>query len=96
MHQHRGVRDLIIDLDVIAAGMAASTLHGWDRGRYLAPAMRQRNEMLLAAGFAKVDYVEARVPATLERLGPGPATGPIRVLAAAHLGKARLIDNLGD
>ncbi|PZQ65719.1 MAG: pantoate--beta-alanine ligase [Phenylobacterium zucineum] len=51
---------------------------------------------LLAAGFAKVDYVEARVPATLERLGPGPATGPIRVLAAAHLGKARLIDNLGD
>jgi pantoate--beta-alanine ligase len=51
---------------------------------------------LLAAGFAKVDYVEARVPETLERLGPGPATGPIRVLSAAHLGKARLIDNLGD
>ncbi|RAK67723.1 pantoate--beta-alanine ligase [Phenylobacterium kunshanense] len=51
---------------------------------------------LLAAGFAKVDYVEARVPETLERLGPGPASGPIRVLAAAHLGKARLIDNLGD
>lgn len=51
---------------------------------------------LLAAGFARVDYVEARVPETLERLGPGPATGPIRVLAAAHLGKARLIDNLGD
>jgi pantoate--beta-alanine ligase len=51
---------------------------------------------LLAAGFARVDYVEARAPATLERLGPGPASGPIRVLAAAHLGKARLIDNLGD
>ena len=51
---------------------------------------------LLAAGFAKVDYVEARVPETLERLGPGPVSGPIRVLAAAHLGKARLIDNLGD
>ncbi|MEW5688041.1 MAG: pantoate--beta-alanine ligase [Pseudomonadota bacterium] len=51
---------------------------------------------LLAAGFARVDYVEARVPDTLDRLGPGPATGPIRVLAAAHLGKARLIDNLGD
>jgi pantothenate synthetase len=40
--------------------------------------------------------VEARVPETLDRLGPGPATGPIRVLGAAHLGKARLIDNLGD
>lgn len=51
---------------------------------------------LLAAGFAKVDYVEARVPESLERLGPGPVEGPIRVLAAAHLGKARLIDNLGD
>jgi len=51
---------------------------------------------LLAAGFSKVDYVEARVPETLDRLGPGPATGPIRVLGAAHLGKARLIDNLGD
>lgn len=51
---------------------------------------------LLTAGFARVDYVEARVPDTLERLGPGAASGPIRVLGAAHLGKARLIDNLGD
>jgi len=51
---------------------------------------------LLAAGFRKVDYVEARVPETLERLGPGPATGPVRVLGAAHLGRTRLIDNLGD
>jgi pantoate--beta-alanine ligase len=51
---------------------------------------------LLAAGFSKVDYVEARVPETLARLGPGPASGPIRVLAAAHLGRTRLIDNIGD
>jgi pantoate--beta-alanine ligase len=51
---------------------------------------------LKAAGFSKVDYVEARVPATLARLGPGPATGPVRVLAAAHLGRTRLIDNMGD
>lgn len=51
---------------------------------------------LLAAGFRKVDYVEARVPETLERLGPGPASGPVRVLGAAHLGRTRLIDNLGD
>ena len=49
-----------------------------------------------AAGFAKVDYVEARVPATLARLGPGPAAGPVRVLAAARLGRTRLIDNMGD
>lgn len=51
---------------------------------------------LLAAGFTKVDYVEARVPDTLERLGPGPVRGPIRVLGAAHIGRTRLIDNLGD
>jgi len=51
---------------------------------------------LLAAGFRKVDYVEARVPDTLARLGPGPATGPVRVLGAAHLGRTRLIDNIGD
>ena len=51
---------------------------------------------LLAAGFRSVDYVEARVPATLDRLGPGAASGPIRVLAAARLGRTRLIDNVGD
>jgi len=53
-------------------------------------------DALLAAGFRKVDYVEARVPETLERLGPGPASGPARVLGAAHLGRTRLIDNVGD
>lgn len=51
---------------------------------------------LLAAGFASVDYVEARAPDTLARLGPGPAAGPIRVLGAARLGRTRLIDNIGD
>jgi pantoate--beta-alanine ligase len=51
---------------------------------------------LLSAGFASVDYVEARVPQTLERLGPGPASGPIRVLGAARLDRTRLIDNIGD
>jgi pantothenate synthetase len=40
--------------------------------------------------------VEVWVPATLARLGPGPASGPIRVLGAAHLGRTRLIDNIGD
>ena len=51
---------------------------------------------LIAVGFTSVDYVEARVPETLARLGPGPATGPIRLLAAARLGRTRLIDNMGD
>ena len=51
---------------------------------------------LLAVGFTSVDYVEARVPETLARLGPGPTAGPIRLLAAARLGRTRLIDNMGD
>lgn len=59
-------------------------------------AEREAVAALLAAGFAAVDYVEARVPETLDRLGPGPVTGPVRVLAAARLGRTRLIDNIGD
>jgi pantoate--beta-alanine ligase len=50
---------------------------------------------LKAAGFARVDYVEVRDPATLEHLGPGSVDGPARVLAAAVLGRTRLIDNMG-
>ena len=47
---------------------------------------------ILAAGFASVDYVavcDAETLAPMERV-----TRPARVLAAARLGKARLIDNL--
>lgn len=51
---------------------------------------------LLAAGFSKVDYVETRVPQTLARLGPESVSGPVRILAAARLGRTRLIDNMGD
>ncbi len=51
---------------------------------------------LQAAGFSRIDYVETRTPDTLARLGPGPATGPLRLLAAAHVGRTRLIDNMGD
>jgi pantoate--beta-alanine ligase len=49
---------------------------------------------LLEAGFDMVDYFEARGPHDLERLGPGPITRPARLLAAARLGRTRLIDNL--
>ncbi len=47
---------------------------------------------LLSAGFERVDYVAIRAPQTLER--PREITGPARVLAAAWLGKTRLIDNV--
>lgn len=49
---------------------------------------------LTAAGFDQVDYFEARAAADLERLGPGPVDRPARVLAAARIGRTRLIDNM--
>jgi pantoate--beta-alanine ligase len=49
---------------------------------------------LAAAGFESVDYVAVHAPDDLARLGPGPLAGPARILAAARLGRARLIDNM--
>ena len=49
---------------------------------------------LAAAGFGPIDYFEVRGEDDLARRGPGPIKGPSRVLAAAFLGKTRLIDNL--
>ena len=48
-------------------------------------------QQLLNSGFSAIDYLEVRDADTLvplERI-----TGPARILAAAHLGKTRLIDN---
>ena len=47
---------------------------------------------LLNAGFEKVDYVAVRDAQTL--LKPDGSTKSLRILAAAYLGKARLIDNI--
>ena len=47
---------------------------------------------LLEKGFRQVDYVEARNADTLAPLAGGKEPG--RILAAAHLGRARLIDNV--
>ncbi|MBB5745403.1 pantoate--beta-alanine ligase [Brevundimonas variabilis] len=48
---------------------------------------------LLAAGFRQVDYVAVRRADDLARF-KGPVDAPARILAAAWLGKTRLIDNL--
>ena len=48
---------------------------------------------LLEAGFTKLDYVEVRDAATLAP-AEASAGNPLRVLAAAHLGATRLIDNV--
>jgi pantoate--beta-alanine ligase len=46
------------------------------------------------AGFSRIDYFEVRGAEDLARLGAGPLRGPARVLAAAFVGKTRLIDNM--
>jgi pantoate--beta-alanine ligase len=45
------------------------------------------------AGFASVDYFEARDAEDLGRIGPGPVERAARVLAAVRVGATRLIDN---
>lgn len=50
-------------------------------------------QAVLAAGFASVDYLTARDGETLAAVD-ATHTGPKRLLAAAHLGMTRLIDNV--
>ncbi|MFN3616104.1 MAG: pantoate--beta-alanine ligase [Rubrimonas sp.] len=50
-------------------------------------------DALLKAGFAEVDYVAIRHAETLAPLS-GVVDAPARILAAAWLGKTRLIDNM--
>lgn len=52
----------------------------------------QASQALLDAGFASVDYVEARDADSLAKYRGNGAAG--RLLGAAQLGKARLIDNV--
>lgn len=54
----------------------------------------EAREALLRAGFAHVDYVAIRRADDLGVFEGGQVEGPARVLAAAWLGKTRLIDNL--
>ncbi|KRB44739.1 MAG: pantoate--beta-alanine ligase [Pseudomonadota bacterium] len=46
------------------------------------------------AGFQRIDYFEVRNAEDLSHPGPGPLNIPARVLAAAVIGKTRLIDNM--
>lgn len=63
-------------------------------GRTVAEVEAEALARLTAAGFRPIDYVEVREVADLARLGPGPVVPPARILAAARLGRTRLIDNM--
>jgi len=63
------------------------------RGEPVASALLELEEILLAGGFDKIDYAllcDADTLAPLERAADRPA----RLLVAARIGKARLIDNM--
>ncbi|MEM7493799.1 MAG: pantoate--beta-alanine ligase, partial [Pseudomonadota bacterium] len=60
-------------------------------------ALTEAEDIIRKAGFEKLDYVSAVDPATLQDLGDGPIDQGYegRLLAAAWMGKTRLIDNVG-
>ncbi|HEV2748493.1 MAG TPA: pantoate--beta-alanine ligase [Allosphingosinicella sp.] len=72
-----------------ALGEAARAIAG---GTAVDEALSAARARIEAAGFGPVDYVELRDAATLEPLAG--LDRPARILAAARIGKTRLIDNL--
>ena len=80
-----------------APSLAAALRDAVERLRAGTPVDRVENTgraALERAGFSRIDYFEVRDAASLAELGPGPVSGPARVLAAGILGKTRLIDNM--
>ncbi|KQU94859.1 pantoate--beta-alanine ligase [Mesorhizobium sp. Root102] len=73
--------------NVILRNTAVALAAGADRS----DATEEASRALIAAGFQKVDYVEARESLTL---APWRRDREGRLLAAAWLGKTRLIDNV--
>jgi len=72
-----------------ALAAAATAIAG---GAAVQPALEAARAAMLKVGFDAVDYVELRDAETLAPLSA--VTRPARLLAAARLGKTRLIDNL--
>ncbi len=83
-----------------AAGAVQAALHRasvrLSRGVPPAEALAEAEAHLRAAGFGKIDYVSLVDPDTLHDLAdaPLPEGTVARLLAAAWLGKTRLIDNV--
>ncbi|MBX9884310.1 MAG: pantoate--beta-alanine ligase, partial [Novosphingobium sp.] len=62
-------------------------------GEAVAGVLADLTTAVLAAGFRAVDYADLRDAATLEELTAHDGRAA-RLLLAAHIGKARLIDNV--
>ncbi|MBV1689820.1 pantoate--beta-alanine ligase [Novosphingobium sp. G106] len=62
-------------------------------GEDAAPTLAELRHKLLAGGFASVDYADLRDPDTLAPVAKLESAGA-RLLVAARIGKARLIDNM--
>jgi pantoate--beta-alanine ligase len=65
-----------------------------ESGAPVAPALERLKSVLIDSGFVSIDYAELR---DAESLLPQDAIGerPARLLVAARIGSARLIDNMG-
>jgi len=68
------------------------TARGLLSGADIGPALAQAVAAIRAGGFESVDYVELRDAATMKRIDS--LEGPARLLAAARIGRTRLIDNI--
>ena len=95
-------RNAYLDADQRARSVAVSqamfaVAARLEAGEPVRVATAAARDALLAAGFASVDYVEARRADTLAPFGS--ETAPLgvqgRVLIAARMGSTRLIDNMG-
>lgn len=70
----------------------AEAAEGIAEGQDVATALAKAKRNLEQAGFAPIDYVALVDSETLEPLGA--ASGQMRLIAAATIGRTRLIDNL--
>ena len=62
-------------------------------GQAIGPLLDEGSKSLISAGFDKVDYLELRHEDDLSPCDGLDPARPARLFAAAHLGRARLIDN---
>ena len=77
----------------VAINRVVNAVAGAAVGTRLGDAIAEGRAALTQAGFGPIDYLEVRDAQTLRAWTPGSGR-PGRVLAAAWLGKTRLIDNV--